>query len=182
MIASSARANVLLGVLLAMVPVLGALFGAALGRWADARNRRRDQYADAMRLLVRWAEYPFRIRRRTSNDRDELRSLIDLGHDLQEQLQCHRTWIEAESRWMGEQYNHAIALIKMRSRDAIADAWRATPITTGTDLVLNGWGPEPIDDVLRALNRGISFRFGLRRAVGWLPGVRETTAIRDSTS
>lgn len=177
MIGSSTRANVLLGVLLAMLPIVGALLGAALGRWADARNHRRDQYAEAMRVLVRWAEYPFRIRRRTSDDRAELRSLIELGHELQEQLQCHRTWIEAESRWIGQQYNHAIGVIKMRSRDAITDAWRATPIATGVDLVLNGWGPEPIDDVLQALNRGIAFRFGMRRAIGWLPQLRKRSSV-----
>jgi hypothetical protein len=166
--------NAALVVLLAGLPVLGALFGASLGRWADARNLRRDQYADAVRILVAWSEYPYRVRRRTSNDADELRRLTDLGHEMQEQLQCHRTWIEAESRWVGSVYGAGIMTVKTRAGDAISEAWQAEPITSGADAVLHGWGPSPIDDVLRDLNWAITCRFGFRRTVAWLPFVRRS--------
>jgi hypothetical protein len=172
MIAASGGENLVVVVLLAVLPIMGALFGGALGRWADARNRRRDQYADAIRVLVRWAEYPYRIRRRSSNDRDELRMLIDMGHDLQEQLQCHRTWIGAECLWLGDEYGDAVARIKSGAREAIADAWRADPVSTRGDLVLDGWGPSPIEDDLDRLNRAISCRFGLRRTISWIPPCR----------
>jgi hypothetical protein len=152
-----------LQVLVVILPILGALLGAAIGRWSEASNRRRDQYADAVRVLVRWAEYPYRIRRRTSDDPEELRRLTELGHDLQEQLQCHQTWIGAENRRAGRIYADAIAIIKTRTGNAAAEAWQTHPATTAAAMVLSDWGPGSIDDVLATLNCAIANRFGWRR-------------------
>ena len=176
-IVGSTTTNVTLAVLIAALPVVGGLLGASLGRWADARNRRRDQYADAVRVLVRWAEYPYRIRRRTSDNPEELRRLTDLGHELQEQLQCHRTWIGAESRWVGTLYADAVTTVKQRNGDTISEAWQARPIASGAEAVLNGWGPDPIDDVLQELNSAITCRFGVRRALAWMPSARWTASL-----
>jgi hypothetical protein len=159
-----------LQVLVVILPILGALLGAAIGRWSDARNRRREQYADAVRVLVRWAEYPYRIRRRTSDEPDELRRLAELGHDLQEQLQCHNTWIQAENHHVGLTYANAIATIKARTGNAAAEAWQAQPATTGPAMVLNDWGPSSIDDVLSMVNRAVARRFGWRRLVPFANG------------
>jgi hypothetical protein len=70
------------------VPLMVALIGftgvlatvtitTVAGRWAQATNRRRDAYAAAIATLVAWAEYPYRIRRRTSDDPVELAASPD---------------------------------------------------------------------------------------------------------
>jgi hypothetical protein len=72
------------------VPLMVALIGftgvlatvtitTVAGRWAQATNRRRDAYAAAIATLVAWAEYPYRIRRRTSDDPVELARLAGLS-------------------------------------------------------------------------------------------------------
>jgi hypothetical protein len=48
--------------------IVTAAVSAISGRWAQATNRHRDAYAAAVKTLVAWAEYPYRIRRRTSDD------------------------------------------------------------------------------------------------------------------
>ena len=144
-------------------PIVGVLLGAAATRWAEATNKRRDRYADAVRVLVRWFEYPYRVRRRTSNHPTELSRLAELGHDLQEQLQCHRTWVQAESPRVGRTYTEAIATIKARTTTATNEAWRAVPVEDGAGMVLDGWGPGSIEDVLTNLEDAIARRFGWRR-------------------
>ncbi len=170
---SSSGNETTLQVLVVILPILGALFGAALGRWAEARNRRSEHYADAVRVLVRWVEYPYRVRRRTSNAPEELRRLAELGHDLQEELQCHHTWIQAESPRVGRTYANAIATIKSQTAAATADAWQAQPVASGSGMVLEGWGPDSSAEVIETLNEAISGRFGWRRLLPFhLPAAR----------
>lgn len=164
-VAASSDSNSVLAVLVVVLPIIGALSGAALGRWADAANTRREHYADAVRILVRWSEYPYRIRRRTSNAPEELARLAEIGHELQEQLQCHRTWVRAESARVGTLYERAIATLKERAGSSIAEAWIAEPVASGAGMVLNGWGPGSIDDLLADLDEAITWRFGWRRLV-----------------
>jgi hypothetical protein len=163
--ASTNGANTTLQVLAVIGPILGVLLGAAATRWADTRNKRREHYGEAVRVLVRWSEYPYRIRRRTSNAPEEFARLAELGHELQEQLQCHRTWVQAESQRVGKLYAEAIAAIKERTALATAEAWRAEPVRDGDGMVLNGWGPDSIEDVLTKLDNAIASRFGWRRLV-----------------
>ena len=123
------------------------------------------KYADAVRLLVRWAEYPYRVRRRTSDAPEELARLAELGHELQEQLQCHQTWVQAENHHVGTLYAKTMASIKNRIAPATAEAWRSEPVETGDGMVLSGWGPGSIDDLLGDLNAAIERRFRWRRLI-----------------
>jgi hypothetical protein len=130
---------------------------------------------------VRWAEYPYRVRWRTSDEADELRRLAELGHDLQEQIQCHRTWVQSECSWVGEIYRQVLADAKDRAAAQMTEAWSAVPVTAGNGMVLNGWGPDSIEDLLVRLNGAIACRFGWRRLASTLPPLRRrllTRAIR----
>ncbi len=60
--------------------VLGALLTALSKNLRDAAVVRRDKYAAAAGHLAAWTEYPYRIRRRTSDDAETLTRLADLGH------------------------------------------------------------------------------------------------------
>ena len=163
--ATSGGNNGTLQVLAIVGPIVGALLGASATRWAEARNDRRQRYADAVRLLVRWSEYPYRIRRRTSNDPGALTRLAEVGHDLQEQLQCHRTWVQAENSRVGSIYSEAILTIKGRTAPWTTEAWQCEPVSDGAGMVLSGWGPGSIEDLLAKLDDAIAARFGWRRLI-----------------
>lgn len=154
--------------------IVTAAVSAISGRWAQATNRRRDAYAAAVKTLVAWAEYPYRIRRRTSDDPNELTRLVGIGHDLQEQLRCHQTWITTESRWVAGIYREAMTAITAQVAPACNDAWAAEPITTGAGMNLGGWGPHDVLPSILRLQSAIACRFGWRRAASLLglhPGI-----------
>jgi hypothetical protein len=162
-------------VLIGLLGLAGVVITAAVstigGRWAQATNRRRDAYAAAVKTMVAWAEYPYRIRRRTSDAPDELARLVGSGHDLQEQLRCHQTWITTESRWVAGIYREAMTVIAAQVGPACNDAWASPPITTSSDMNLGNWGPSDLLPSIMRLQTAIACRFGWRCAVG-LVGLR----------
>jgi hypothetical protein len=180
----------LVGLLGLVSVVITAAVSTIGGRWAQATNRRRDAYAAAVKTLVAWAEFPYRIRRRTSDDPDELARLVGIGHDLQEQLRCHQTWITTESHWVAAIYRQAMAAITAQVAPACNDAWASQPIAASAGMNLGGWGPhDTLSSILR-LQSAIACRFGWRRAAGLFglhPGILPlpkeiSTRISNSTA
>lgn len=155
-----------LPVLLAAIAFAGAVAGVLLGQWAAERERRRTGYAAAVRVLIAWHEYPYRIRRRTDNDAETLRALAERGHELQEELRYHQTWTTAENRRVGEFYTRMAAEIAGTCAQACKEAWEADPADTAVAMNLNGWGPPSIDRQITVLQAAIGNRFGWRRALG----------------
>jgi len=145
--------------------VLGGLITATLGNVRASAEARRDGYARAVRALIARAEYPYRIRRRTSDDAETLTSLAERGHDIQEQLAACRTWVNAENRSLGVIYDSVITRLDAVLRPAAQDAWAQLPITTGAEMALGGWGPGDQWPHLKRLQHAITFRFGWRRAM-----------------
>jgi len=159
--------NVWVVVVLALLgsSVVASLFTSVLGNLRAAATARREGYANAVRSLIARAEYPYRVRRRVSDDPDVLAALASRGHDLQEQLAACRTWVASEHRAVGDLFEKALADIDTTVKPATGDAWNQTPITTATGMNLNGWGPGNPWPHLMALERAIAYRFGWRRVL-----------------
>lgn len=150
-----------------------AALSFAFGRWAETTRSRREGYAEATRELVAWGEYPFRIRRRTSNDPQALATLADIGHTHQEALRYRETWILSEDRWVGRVFNEVRADLAAVLGPACNHAWGTDPIEQPAGMTLAGWGPQDIDEQIKRFERAVAFRFGWRRLVaivGWHPG------------
>lgn len=112
-----------------------------------------------------WWEYPYRIRRRTSDTPETLSALAALGHDLQEQLARHRAWVAAESRILIRVFDHALAEARTPVANACKDAWEHPPITAPAQMNLDGFGPGDVNSVIQPLQCAVSYRFGWRRAM-----------------
>jgi hypothetical protein len=164
----------LLVAFIALATSIGAAaLSFAFGRWSDTTARRRDGYAAAVQELVGWVEYPFRIRRRTSDDADALAELAERGHALQEALRYRQTWIRSENRWVAEIFAAVRADLGAILSESCNEAWAAEPVTKAADMTLAGWGPRDVDMHLRRFERAVGFRFGWRRIpaiVRWHPG------------
>lgn len=154
-----------LPVLLAAIALAGALGGVLLGQWAEERERRRAGYAEAVRVLIAWHEYPYRIRRRVDDEPPTLAALAEIGHALQEQLRYQQTWVSAENASVGRLYRQIAAEVTATCRPACTEAWTCAPASAPADMNLNGWGPPGIDNRVTTLQNAISDRFGWRRAV-----------------
>ena len=134
------------------------------GRSTAAQSRRRG-YADALATLVAWYEYPYRIKRRTSDDVAVLAALVDRGHDLQERLAGTQMWVRSESRWVGSVFND---VRKQMDRDVgplCKDAWNSAPVTAAADMAIGDWGPGSLDDLIERFESAAAWRFGWRRLV-----------------
>jgi hypothetical protein len=151
----------------ALLGLLSGLLIAVLNRRAETEARRRQAYAAAMQVLVEWIEYPYRIRRRTSDEPLELRRLADIGHDIQQRLRYHRTWVVLEHPPTGKLYSEVLAGISERVGAACQNSWTLPPISTPADMNLAGWGPGSFQPDLGRLEAAISNRFGWRRLLSW---------------
>lgn len=148
---------------LAGATATGAVYVA--GRIAQERNRRRDLYSRAVRAVIAWVEYPYKIRRRTSNDPEVLAELAATGHRLQQDLAYFQTWLATDKSSLGILYGDVVRNVKMRCSAALDEAWSADPVDEPTDMVLNGWGPQDCSAEIQRLQKGIGARFGWRRIV-----------------
>ncbi|WP_431841200.1 hypothetical protein [Calidifontibacter indicus] len=145
--------------------VLAGFITSVLGNLRAAATARREGYANAVRSLIARGEYPYRVRRRVSDDADVLSALVERGHDLQEQLAACRTWVASEHRVLGRLFESALAGIDTTVGPAIQDAWGTPPISAAMGMNLNGWGPGDQWHHVAKLERAITYRFGWRRLV-----------------
>ena len=153
-----------------------AAMSFALARWGEATNRRRDAYASAVRVLVSYAEYPFRIRRRASDEADELSRIAAIGHELQEALRFHETWVSSEDRWVGRIFREVREDLASIVASWARDAWAGPPIRSAQEMNLGEWGPTDCDQYTARFEAAIACRFGWRRipsSIGWRVGAKQ---------
>jgi hypothetical protein len=152
-----------LGVAVIGSSVLAAVVGGVLTRLRETAAARRDRYAEAVTLLAARAEYPYRIRRRTSDDAAVLKELAEHGHDLQEKLAKARAWATSESPTLGAVYATTLERIDAEVSVCCRDAWTAPPVTSAAGMNLNGFGPRAHQKHIDHFQRCTKYRFGARR-------------------
>lgn len=154
-----------------LIPLIVGLVGGSVGAVLVAQvfasaDGRRDNYAEAVAILLSWCEFPFIIRRRVDDLPATLQRLAEHGHELQERLARSEAWVTAESNAMGAKYTTLISDVKVAIGPLLNEAWETPPITAAAEMNLNGWGAEACSRVRQQINefRGqTSWRFGWRR-------------------
>jgi hypothetical protein len=145
--------------------VLAAVVGGVLTRLRETAAARRDRYAEAVALLAARAEYPYRIRRRTSDDASELKELAEHGHELQENVAKARAWITSESAILGVAYATTLDSIDAEVAASCRDAWNAPPVASAAGMNLNGFVPREHQKHIDHFQRCTKYRFGVRRLI-----------------
>lgn len=143
--------------------VVAAAINAISGNLRANANFRRDRYAQAVRYLVAWGEYPYRIRRRTDDEPSTRAGLAERGHDLQEQRAEIAGWIGAESRALSGIFDRCVAEVSMIVGPSCVEAWESSPVTTGAGMNLQGFGPRGVEIIAARMEHACRYRFGLRR-------------------
>jgi hypothetical protein len=145
--------------------VVTAFVSTALVNLRASANLRRDTFAEAVRTLVAWNEYPYRIRRRVEDSPETLDKLAAMGHDLQERLGASRAWIAGESSALRDVYDSCIGDLNRAVSPACREAWQRAPVTSAAGMNLSGFGGGGSSDVVCRMERAVSYRFGWRRAL-----------------
>lgn len=166
-----------------VVAILGALGAAiaaattfALTKVGDAAARRQTGYAEAAATLVAWAEYPYRIRRRTSDSAETLTALADAGHALQQRLRCAETWVICDSSRVGAVWAEVRVGLAGGVGDACKHAWDQPPVSAAGGMNVGAWGPSNVEAHLLRFERAAQWRFGWRRLI---PGFRFTKTAKE---
>lgn len=145
--------------------VAGGLLTTALGSLRASAEVRRDGYARATRVLVRRAEYAYRVRRRTSDDPATLAELTHLGSEIQEELAWCRAWVAAESTAVSEVFDDVCSEISQEASTWLREAWNLPPVNCPAEMNLGGWGPRAGRDQITCFQSATRFRFGWRRTI-----------------
>jgi hypothetical protein len=145
----------------ALTVVLTALFGTGSGR----RRARQERYSIMVATLAGWAELPFRVRRRMSDDSDAIAVLVDRAHHLQEQMVLDAAELAAECPWLAARYEASRSTIQHEAAAHLNDAWSTPASGRPTSMNLSGWGPTGLDQAVVAFRYELRFRFGWRRAI-----------------
>jgi hypothetical protein len=141
--------------------VLTALFGTGSGR----RRVRQERYAVMVATLAGWAELPFRVRRRMSDDPTAIAVLVDRAHHLQEQMVLDAAELGADCPWLAARYEESRRTIQHESASHLNDAWSTPASGMPASMNLSGWGPAGLDQAVAAFRSELRFRFGWRRAI-----------------
>lgn len=143
--------------------LVGQLLTSAIVRLRETAAVRRDKYSRAVELLTARIEYPYRIRRRTSDDPAAIAALAADGHRLQEQLAATRAWITTESSVVGEVFAQSLAGLDEPFKLACRQAWASPPVTSAAGMNLNGFGMGNQQQLVDAVEHAAAYRFGIRR-------------------
>ncbi|WP_068923830.1 hypothetical protein [Planobispora rosea] len=146
--------------------VLAGVLGTLLGNARANAAARRDRYAQTVRCLVAWAEYPYRIRRRTDDEPASLAALANHGHALQEQIAESKAWVAAESQAVSKVFDSCLRELSARVAPACVAAWQAPPVTAAAGMVLGDIGLQGVHHIVARMEVAVSYRFGPRRLMG----------------
>lgn len=118
--------------------VMTALVNTALARRGtrlEERARVRNTLADAYQAYAEYKEFPYAIRRRRADQKEEER--IRLSEELrkvQARIAYYQAWTQAESPDTGAAYNELITEVRRIAGRAMHEAWNAPGIDDDTAM------------------------------------------------
>jgi hypothetical protein len=109
--------------------LLGLLAGSSvLGIFLNGSYKRERAHkqliANAMKSALRRVEMFYRIRRRIGGSKEDLQSIRDDFHDIQQENDYYKALLAVESRWHGERYVLFIDALQRETGPKIQEAWK----------------------------------------------------------
>lgn len=123
----------------------------------ESRKLRREGYGEAIAALYAWYEYPFQIRRRTSNSPETLDRLVQLGNENQQRIARSLAWMALDNNTSYLQYQKLVKKVKNIVAKYIKEAWKLPPVLDSVDINLGSWGPKSINNIVKNFLDKISF-------------------------
>lgn len=114
--------------------VVGTLAGKLFDRGGARSEIIREGYADAVKALNAWGQFPLRVIRRVDDSTETLVRLEALGADIKESLAYSTGWVSAESSELGNIYNTLVEFLRAEVTISAREAWSRTPVRTGADM------------------------------------------------
>jgi hypothetical protein len=114
-------------ILVPLIALIGLVIAAAVTYWFNQRAARRERraaaFAAAIGVVERYAELPYRVRRR--RDDDEARhKLTEEISEIQSELANHQALLEIECPRVAEKYSALVRAAKIQAGGQMKQAWR----------------------------------------------------------
>lgn len=123
-----------------LAAIITALINIVLARRKsreEERARLRQAFAEALRAQASYKEFPYAIRRRSSEKPAEERTrLTDALREIQAQLSFYLAWTAVESKDVGQAYAELVEQTRQIAGTAMKAAWEANPISSDAEMII----------------------------------------------
>jgi hypothetical protein len=123
-------------VIAAIVTGLVALVVLAVNQYQTRQDARRKDFAEALAAVERYAELPYRIRRRQGSTPEVRGRVAEFIHEVQQDLLFHESWVRIQSPHVAEVYDALLRITREEAGSAMTEAWRMAPILKDEDMPL----------------------------------------------
>lgn len=108
----------------ACITALVTLFRALALITNKRRERQRELYGDAYRVVMAWRQMLYRVRTRATEGEHELQKRFDM---LQVKIDYYRGWTGSEGRWIGRSYARLVTDVQNETKELLDKAWDMPP-------------------------------------------------------
>ena len=133
---ASTSAGVSGPVIAAVITGFIALMSVAWNQYQTRQDARRKDFAEALAAVERYAELPYRIRRRQDSTPEVRGCIAEFIHEVQQDLLFHKSWVRIQSPRVAEVYNSLLRTTREEAGSAMTEAWHTTPISKDEDMPL----------------------------------------------
>lgn len=123
-------------VIAAVITGLVALVVLAVNQYQTRQDGRRKDFAEALAAVERYAELPYRIRRRQGSTPEVRERMAEFIHEVQQDLLFHRSWMRIQAPRVAEVYDSLLRVTRKEAGYAITQSWNTTPICRDEDMPL----------------------------------------------
>lgn len=159
----------------------GVLVTVAANQHLARQDRLRKDFAEALAAVERYAELPYRVRRRQDSGPETRERLSEAIHGIQQDLLFHQSWVRIQDPRVADSYDALVGAMRKEAGLAMSDAWRTAAITADEGMPLGvGYDfpemeqrrAEYVGAVRRQLEWGPA-RWVRERALPWVVGLLE---------
>jgi len=123
-------------IIAALIAALVAVTGYMVTQAQARRERRANEFADALAAVEEYLEAPYRIRRRQSATAEGRDALANTLSDLQARIARHRSWLRVEAPPVAEAYDALVAAARSEAGVQMTEAWNSAPPASDADMNL----------------------------------------------
>lgn len=120
----------------AILTGLVALVVLAVNQYQARQDARRKDFAEALAAVERYAELPYRIRRRQESTPEVRGRIAEFIHEVQQDLLFHKSWMPIQAPRIADAYDSLLRTTRDEAGSAMSEAWSTTPIARDEDMPL----------------------------------------------
>lgn len=119
----------------AYIGLFGTLLTIAVNGYKARTARKRDQFAEALSVVIEYWEFPYVVRRRRHDQPESERIRIsEAMRDVQKRLAFHQAWVRTESMRVSKVYDELVVQTRVVIGGQIRKAWETAPITDDSQM------------------------------------------------